>query len=268
MSSGARHGLGVLIGVVATPVVAACLMYGTTKLALFARTFRFEGTDKWVGAAVLIVAAVVIGLVAGSRLSPLASLVPGAVFSVLGLVWIVAPRWAFTNSGRDVLPRELENGYLYLGPFGIFLVLGVGLLVASLAPSRWKSLRAAPAYGSPPPAPMGPPPMHGSAPPMSGQQPPPAPPGPSQSPPPWQGAPQYGQQQHGQPQHGQPQHGQPQHGQAPAQPGPANPPPLPSTPPASPPPPADDRPEPARSDSDDDKPGDWTQMYGGGNRPT
>ena len=256
MSNGARHGLGVAIGVVVTPIIAACLMYGVNKLGVSARTFRFSGGDRYLGAAVILVAAALTGALAGSRLSPVASLVPGAVYSLIGALWIISPQWAFRHTGRDVLPSELDRGYLLLGPYGIFLLLGLALLVASVTPSRWKASSAAGAAprfgGTPPPAPMGPPPMHGAQAPMGAPQPPQAPPGPGQNPP-WHGAPQYGQ--------------------PPAQPGTANPPPLPSGPPAAPAapaapaPPAGDKPESSsRGGSDDDNPGEWTQVYGG-NRP-
>ncbi|MFI0486333.1 hypothetical protein [Actinomadura sp. 9N215] len=244
MSNGARHGLGVVIGLVVTPIIAACLMYGTTKLGQFARTFRFDGSDRWVGAGVMLIAAVLIGLAAGSRVSPLASLVPGVVYAFVGALWILAPRWSFEHAGRDVLPRDLRYGYLTLAPFGVFLVLGIALVVASIAPSRWQArtgVGAGPRYGAPPPpAPMGPPAMHGAPPPppMGAHQPHQAhqaPPSPGQSPPPWQGTPQYGQ--------------------APAA---SNPPPLPPAPPPS------ERPKPSSgSRSDDDEPGEWTRMYGG-----
>ncbi|TDB90089.1 hypothetical protein E1264_06045 [Actinomadura sp. KC216] len=244
MSNGARHGLGALIGLVVTPIIAACLMYGTTRLGFFIRTFYGNGgEDRWIGGGVILVAAVLIGLVAGSRVSPLASLIPGAAYGVIGLLWILAPRWTIQHSGRDTLPRELEYGYITLGPFGIFLMLGVALVVASVAPSRWQAragARTAPRYGAPPPAPMGPPPMHGVPPVIGGPHPPQAPQAPGQSSPPWQGTPQYGQ--------------------APAA---SNPPPLPAAPPASP---ASESPTPSSSRSgsdDDDEPGDWTRMYGG-----
>ncbi|MES9543935.1 hypothetical protein [Actinomadura sp. NPDC000600] len=244
MSNGARHGLGVLIGLVVTPVVALCLVYSTTKFSEFFRVFTIRGgSDRWIGAAVLLAAAVLIGLVAGSRVSPLASLVPGAVYAAVGAIWVAAPRFAFEHSGRDLLGYRLFLGYTTLAAYGIFLLLGVALLVASLAPSRWKSRKAAaaaPQFGGPPPAPMGPPPMHGGPAPMGAPQ---QPPGPGQSPS-WQSPPQYGQ--------------------PPAQPAGSNPPPLP---PARS---SEDRPSepPAKSGSEDDEPpGEWTQMYGG-NRPS
>ncbi|MFS2294054.1 MAG: hypothetical protein FWJ90_15370 [Actinomadura sp.] len=264
MSSGARHGLGALFGVIVTPVIAACMMYGTGKLGLSVRALVYGGDERWVGAAALLFAAVLLGLAAGSRLSPLASLIPGLVYTGTGLLWILAPRWSFQNLGRDVIPRELFPGYTLLAPYGILLLLGVGLVVASAAPSRWKapgSGAAVPRFGAPPPA--GPPPMHGAPAPMGAPQPSPWP-APGQ---PGQPGPQYGGPA--------PQYGPP------AQPAPGNPPPLPPGPPvpAAPPQagtpaqaepsaqegtPAGDGPEKSgRDGSDDDKPGDWTQMYGG-----
>ncbi|TDC68798.1 hypothetical protein E1200_10610 [Actinomadura sp. GC306] len=248
MSNGARHGLGVLVGLVVTPIIALCMMYGVDRLGRTMRVYLFSGNDKYLGAAVLLVAALLLGLVVGSRVSPLASLIPGAGYTAIGLVWLLAPRWAFEHAGRDILPREMWGGYATLAPLGIFLLIGVVLLVASLAPSRWKAARPAAGYGAPP-APMGPP-MHGAP---AHMGPPPAP---QYGQPQWQGAPQYGQ--------------------PPAQPGPGNPPPLPSAPPAAPStppaPPADDKPASApqsgsdRNDPDDDEPGEWTKVYGGGNR--
>ncbi|TDE16984.1 hypothetical protein, partial [Actinomadura sp. 6K520] len=188
MSNGARHGLGALVGLVVTPIVAVCMMYGTDKMARAVRTFAYEGGDRWIGVAVFLVAAVLLGLVAGSRLSPLASLIPGAAYAAIGLLWVAAPRWTFEHAGRDVLPRELWIGYTTLAAYGFFLLIGIALVVASLAPSRWKARAgagAAPRFGAPPPAPMGPPPMHGAPAHMG--------PPPGQGSPPWQGAPQYGQ---------------------------------------------------------------------------
>ncbi|WP_149259097.1 hypothetical protein [Actinomadura sp. K4S16] len=254
MSNGARHGLGVLIGLVVTPVIALCLCYSVTKFNRGIQFFLQRNDDRWVGAGLVIVAAVLVGAVAGSRLSPLASLVPGSVYTAVGFVWVASPRWAFEHSGRESLregalsgfgsiSERIQLGYTMLGAYGFLLLLGVALLVASLAPSRWKSRKAAaaaPPFGGPPPAPMGPPPMHGGPAPMGAPQQPPAP---GQSPS-WQSPPQYGQ--------------------PPAQPPGSNPPPLP---PARS---GEDRPSepPAKSGSEDDEPpGEWTQMYGG-NRPS
>lgn len=245
MSNGARHGLGVLIGLVLTPVTALCLLYGGSRLRMiyvysFARFQGYHGKELWITIAVFLAATVLLGLAAGSRLSPVASLVPGAVYTVIGVIWFVSPRWALSHPGAGVLPRDLDRGYAMLGPSGVFFLLGVLLLVASLAPSRWKARAvagAAPVFGGPPPAPMGPPPMPGAPAPMGAPQAPPA-----QSPS-WQGAPQYGA--------------------PPAPPAASNPPPLPAGSPA-PPSRGESKPEPSiDSGPDDDGPGEWTRVYGG-----
>ncbi|MEU5995274.1 hypothetical protein ABZ806_40385 [Spirillospora sp. NPDC047418] len=254
MSNGARHGLGVVAGLVLTPIIAACLFYGTNRLRMvmafgYSRFRNYHGEELWIGAGLVLLAAILLGLLVGSRLSPVASLIPGAAFTLVGVVWFVSPTWAIRHPGRDVLPRDMSLGYTTLASIGVFFMLGVMLLVASLPPSRWKARArtdVAPRFG-PPPAPMGPPPMPGApapmgAAPMGAPQPPPA-----QSPS-WQGAPQPQQQ--------------PQFGAPPAS---SNPPPLP---PASPTPPAQEKKrEPSiEGGSDDDEPGEWTRMYGG-NRP-
>ncbi|MCP9967372.1 hypothetical protein LUX57_21495 [Actinomadura madurae] len=158
MSSGARHGLGVVIGLVVTPVIAVCLMYSTTKFSEYFRYFYTRGGgDRWLGAAVVLVAAVLVGVVVGSRISPLASLIPGFVYTAVGVLWVASPRWAIGHSGRDLFPRELYLGYTFIAPYGIFLLLGVALLAASVAPSRWKARTgAAPRFAGPPPGADGP----------------------------------------------------------------------------------------------------------------
>jgi hypothetical protein len=250
MTNGARHGLGVLIGLIVTPAVAASLVYGANKLRLvltfgYARFQSYHGKEMWIGAGMLLVAGLLLGLVSGSRLSPLASLIPGACYTIVGVIWFASPSWAVQHPGRDVLSRDMALGYTTLASLGVFFLLGVMLLVASLAPSRWKARTAAgaaPSFAGPPPAPMGPPPMPGAASPMPGA---PAPLGaPAQSPS-WNPP--------------QPQFGQPP--AQPASPASSGPPPLP---PASPtPPPAQEKREPSAEDGDDGNPGEWTRMYGG-----
>ncbi|CNF54915.1 Uncharacterised protein [Mycobacterium tuberculosis] len=253
MSNGARHGLGVVAGLVLAPIIAVCLMYGTNKLRMvmtfgYTRFRSYHGEELWIGVGLILLAAILLGLLTGSRMSPVASLIPGAAFTIVGVIWFASPAWAVQHSGRDVMTREMYYGYTTLGSVGILFLLGVLLLVASLPPSRWKSrAAAAPRFAGPPPAPMGPPPMPGApapmgaapmgASPMGAPQPPPSQ-GPS-----WQGAPQ------------------PQFGAPPARPAASNPPPLP---PASPTPPAQEKkPEPSIEGGDDDEPGEWTRMYGG-----
>jgi hypothetical protein len=261
MSNGARHGIGVVVGLVVTAAVAVCLMWGTNRMLIYFQLYLHRGNYRWTGAAALVVAAVLIGLVAGTRASPVASLIPGVAFTATGALWVVAPIWMSGHTARK-LPTTLDRGYQFVGPYGVLLILGVALLVASLAPSRWRARTAggAPRFAGPPPAPMGPPPGAPGAPGA------PAPFGAPQSPAQeqsWQRPPQYGQQPPAQPQYGQPG----QYGQGGAQPG------VPQAPPASPSPPrpaagavpfddGDGKPS-AQGGGSDEGVGEWTQMYGG-----
>ena len=142
MSNGARHGLGVAIGVIVTPALAASLFEGTARMTKAAQTFTFQGSERWVGAGLLVVAAVLIGVIAGTRVSPLASLVPGLGFTVVGGLWVTSPRWAFQHAGRDILPDKMGFGYFVLAPYGLVLLIGVALLMASFSPARWQARTA------------------------------------------------------------------------------------------------------------------------------
>jgi hypothetical protein len=171
MSSGARHGIGVVVGLIATPLIAGFLTYGVNRATVTVRVYAFDApwSQRLIVAGALLVAAVALGLVAGSRLSPLASLIPGVAFTGLGLMWFLAPGFALRNTGRDFLTDDLFLGYTYLSPAGIWLLLGVALVTASLSPSRWRGAGASPAPspygmqagpmgpGGAPPQPYGPP---------------------------------------------------------------------------------------------------------------
>lgn len=189
MPNAIRHVLGLVAGLVVTPLIAGCLMYGTFELYRSTRlAYTSDTGELWRGLVPLLVAALLLGLITGTRVSPLASIVPGLLFTAVGLVWAIAPRWTIEHLYRPLHDR-LEQGYSMLGSSGLILVLGVALLGASLAPSRWRgraAAPAAPAFGgappapsapqpapmSPPPAPMGPPPVQAPAWPQPAPQPP------------------------------------------------------------------------------------------------
>jgi hypothetical protein len=269
MSNGARHALGAVVGLVATAIVSVCLMIGTDRLRLvesysvatFARR-SYHGHELWEGLGLVLVAAVLLGLVAGSRLSPIASLVPGAAFTAAGLLWALDPGWAMQHT-VDQLPKKLSVGYLNLAGLGVYLLIGLALVAASVPPSRWRARTAggAPRYAGPPPAPMGPPPAAPGAP--GAPSPLGAPQAPAQDTP-WGRPPQYGQQPSPQ------SPAQPQYGRS-AQPGVPQA-PSPSAPPAqSPARPAsgavpfedNDAQPPAQGGGSGEGVGEWTQMYGG-----
>lgn len=192
MPNGARHILGAAIGLILTPVIAAGLMFGSERLLRGFQTFRFAESDYRIGALVLGGTAVLLGLLVGSRISPLASLIPGLTFSTIGVLWALTPQW-IVERGNDLLPRTLERGYMVIAPYGVLLVLGVLLLVASLFPTRWAPRQPAGSGGSSyeaSPLPYGQNPAAGQGQPGAGQRPAPYVPGspaPAYSPPPASG---------------------------------------------------------------------------------
>ncbi|SEG90851.1 hypothetical protein SAMN04489712_12757 [Thermomonospora echinospora] len=288
MSNGARHGLGAVVGLVLTPVIGWLLMFGVDRLYRSMRVFRAEGADRWLGVAALVLAAVLLGLLVGSRLSPLASLIPGVVLTAVGLPWLFAAEWSFRTL-RDLLPGRYYILYANLGSLGLWILVGCVLLAASFPPSRWRGAASAgPSRQSqyaPPPGGQWPPSSHqvpgqvpgqgpGDAParqPSGVAGPPPFDPNarPYAPPPPWSAP--GGEAVPGQPgQPGQPGPAVPQ----PPSPGSSaqhgSPPQGPGTPPqefGGPPQAAGPSPQgqgPGRpQEGDGDEPGEWTRMYGG-----
>ncbi len=156
MSNGVRHGLGFLAGLLLPPLAALALMYGVSHLSLTLAQ-RFELSFPGLGLVVLAGAG--LAFLAGSRISPVASLMGGLLYVLLGVVPFLT-MYGIEFRPEQLLPGLLRNGYTGLALQGILLMLGVMLLVASAFPSRWRGRAradAAPAYpGYPPPAYPGP----------------------------------------------------------------------------------------------------------------
>lgn len=137
MPNGVRHVLGLLAGLVLAPVTALGLLYGTERMQRIFQVYFSRPGTQWTPILLLTAVAVVLGVLVGSRLSPLASLVPGVLFGVPGVLWAVAPEWMLHHTARK-LPGALDRGYQVVGPYGVLLVLGLLLLVGSVPPSRWR----------------------------------------------------------------------------------------------------------------------------------
>jgi hypothetical protein len=155
MSNGARHVLGVVAGLLLPPAIAAALVYGVGEIT---RTMSVAFTISWAGFGVVAAAGAALAFLAGSRLSPIASLLGGLAFTALGLMPIAELR------GLDVLPDRLLSGSVASGfqtvtYSGVMLFLGVALLIVSVFPSRWRSLERPEVYVPTeygPPGPMSP----------------------------------------------------------------------------------------------------------------
>jgi hypothetical protein len=189
MSNGARHGLGLLAGLILTPVIGAGVMYA----ALTGRVAGGLGSiadGRAPGLAVLGASVVLIAVLVGSRISPLASLIPGLGFTALALAWLAVPGWSSDDVARLVPPAVGGGAQSAAGAEMVLGVLGGVMLVASLFPSRWRARagKAALTHAAPR-APQGAPghvrPLPPGQPPAaSGYPPPPAPVPPRASAPP------------------------------------------------------------------------------------
>ncbi|NUW37212.1 hypothetical protein HTZ77_38280 [Nonomuraea sp. SMC257] len=136
MSNGVRHVLGVVAGIILPPLIAVMLMYGVTEVNLSFHNF----VVSWTGLALVVLAGALLAVLAASRVSPVASLLGGIGFTLLGVLPFIE-----IMSGPIVPDRLmsgwLRNGYLTLGLTGTFLLLGIVLLVSSAFPSRWRGSR-------------------------------------------------------------------------------------------------------------------------------
>lgn len=137
MSNGTRHALGFFVGIILTTALAALLLFGTYRLQ---HGLMMDGQrqDRWIGAGVLAGAAVVFAVLAASRVSPLASLIGGLLFTAAGAAFIVSQKTTahLINDFPFKAQRVTLNG---LEDEGFVLFVGVGLLFASFFPSRWRS---------------------------------------------------------------------------------------------------------------------------------
>ncbi|SEG76498.1 hypothetical protein SAMN05444920_104389 [Nonomuraea solani] len=126
--NGVRHLLGAGAGLAATPLIAAGFL-GHAHLA-----------PEWLALGTLAATMAFAGVLAGSRISPLASALPGLVFTGLG----AAAQAGMPSLVPVLLPRAYVESYLtLLGTWA--LPMGCLLLAASLFPSRWRAaVRAEP----------------------------------------------------------------------------------------------------------------------------
>ncbi|QBI52457.1 hypothetical protein [Streptomonospora litoralis] len=140
MSNGLRHFLGLIVGILLTPVFAAGLAWGphwTSGIGLGYDLAAVPGVAQWVpSVAVLAVLGLLLGLATGSRLSPLAALLPGLVLGAAGVVQTAGLPVQMPGV-RDLLqPADGLAPWFAWGP--VFAVVGAALFISALPPSRWR----------------------------------------------------------------------------------------------------------------------------------
>ncbi len=131
-----RHVVGAIIGIVISPLAVAAFAYPAYRHGdRFSPLLLGDGRQLVVAAA-MVACGIVLGLSAGSRVSPLASLIPGVILTGFGLVWALQPSWVVHRTLRGV-PDQFNAAYQAQAASGLLLMLGALLLVASIWPSRW-----------------------------------------------------------------------------------------------------------------------------------
>ncbi|GAB3208879.1 hypothetical protein ACQEU5_05195 [Marinactinospora thermotolerans] len=130
MSDGLRHLIGAGVGLVAAPVSVFALGWGADSLRAAMMALHVDPGLYLPGLASVFILGLLLGPLAGSRMSPLASLLPGVTLTALGL-FALSPVFA-----------ELATGLTPLGRLGggavVYLLLGGLLIAASVPASRWR----------------------------------------------------------------------------------------------------------------------------------
>src|SRR5690606_33196181 len=126
-----RHVLGLVAGLFLPALILLGLFWASGEFTLSAQRFL---SVSWAAVGVMVLVGIALAFLASSRLSPVASLLGGLQYVVVGLLPLlevagfsfVRPRW---------LPMPLSSGYMNVSYTGALFILGVLLLAASALPS-------------------------------------------------------------------------------------------------------------------------------------
>ncbi|MDX6738667.1 hypothetical protein [Actinocorallia sp. A-T 12471] len=157
MDNAARHVLGGVVGLVVWAPLVLGGGWAVNEVMSAMMRYALGAEDTVPGVLGLAVCGAVVGVLCGSRISPLASLVPGVLTSVVALGWIAAPRQG-TELLDLVLPLTMMRATQTFIYSGTMLFLGFLLIAASLPPSRWRARVVLPPPlppGAPVPLPFG-----------------------------------------------------------------------------------------------------------------
>ncbi|GAA2215118.1 hypothetical protein GCM10009850_105850 [Nonomuraea monospora] len=133
-----RHVIGAVVGLAALPVIYYGLAIASHRLLDRIGDFDVssEGTGLYV--TMLVGVGIVLAVLAGWQLlSPLAPLLAGAGLSLVGGIWAIDPGAAVL----ELVSFPAASGLV--GASGVYLLIGVMMLLLAFVPSRWRSRRAA-----------------------------------------------------------------------------------------------------------------------------
>jgi hypothetical protein len=131
----------VVAGLLLPPLIAAGLSFGVGE---FTTRSRIAFELSWLGLGVIAVSAILLAYLVGSRLSPVASLLGGLMFTALGVLPVLEMVTRQRLLPNQWLPDVVGIGYQTLAYSCLLLFLGITVLVASLFPSRWRATHRPP----------------------------------------------------------------------------------------------------------------------------
>jgi hypothetical protein len=151
-----RHFLSLVLGIILAPAIWGAVAFGINRTAK-AQTVLASATDRdrLVGAGLLIAAGLALGILLGTRLSPVGPALAGLVFlAASGMA--LDPKSPIFDWDVPRLSQADHTTLLVPLQVGLLWALGVALLIPILVPSRWRKSVAAAAV-TPPGAPNVPP---------------------------------------------------------------------------------------------------------------
>ena len=145
MSNALRHLLGAVAGVVLTLLTWIGFGWASQRITMEYQTHFAVATRPaaLAGIVLILVVAAGLGLATSARFaSPIAALIPGVVFLVLGLAIMLAP--GPTKFLTDMSPQAVGTITFGLSLQGVYPLLGVLLIVSAIPPHRWRAARPVP----------------------------------------------------------------------------------------------------------------------------
>ena len=134
-----RHLLGVILGVVLAAALVAGGGWGYNRLAhaMTLASPHLTGTRSLLALAALLGTGLLLGLLlAGPRVSPLATVLPGLAALAWTALYVVSQHRAI-----QIVPMQSSHvgkGAVVLLETGVYALLGIAMLIPLFIPSRWR----------------------------------------------------------------------------------------------------------------------------------
>ncbi|MFD8588190.1 hypothetical protein ACFV1B_01315 [Streptomyces sp. NPDC059637] len=141
MNGGARHGIGVPVGLLGAALICFAGSKGLNDMMREAQVFYGRGSSHTVTAvACTVLAAVAVAVLTSARwVSPVAALLAGGVHIVLGGVVLVDLGTAMELYEAIAVGEDAARSMFSAGAGGFYLFVAVALLASAAVPHRWRS---------------------------------------------------------------------------------------------------------------------------------